>query len=251
MDAANSTTQNRLMLERLYISITQHTNMVYSFLKLPSREENPDYYEGETAIENPIAMNEIRLRINENKYSNVVDLKKDIKLLFANAQQYNPDGSQIHEDAVELEAVFDLAYIKIQNSLGKLENSETTTVSTEKEKPKETDTETAVVDAGDEQNPNPLNVIDSDCPSPKSPSPSETIQMVEPKTPSRKRELTYAEASNTIKQARLESETEWGKNQILVVKKKKTVNSRGARTRNDKTERKENTSGDDQHRPLA
>uniref|UniRef100_A0A0N5ALU6 SNF2-family ATP dependent chromatin remodeling factor snf21 n=1 Tax=Syphacia muris TaxID=451379 RepID=A0A0N5ALU6_9BILA len=74
------------------------------FEKLPSRRELPDYYE---VIESPMDFNKIKKKIRDGKYGSVQDMSKDVKLLCENARRYNMDGSEIFEDSILLEKVFE------------------------------------------------------------------------------------------------------------------------------------------------
>uniref|UniRef100_A0A183V7M0 SWI/SNF related, matrix associated, actin dependent regulator of chromatin, subfamily a, member 4 n=1 Tax=Toxocara canis TaxID=6265 RepID=A0A183V7M0_TOXCA len=74
-----------------------------AFEQLPSRRELPDYYE---VIEKPMDLNKMKRKIKEGRYSSVQDMGKDLKLLCANARKYNIDGSEIFNDSVLLESVW-------------------------------------------------------------------------------------------------------------------------------------------------
>ncbi|KAK7990673.1 hypothetical protein PG990_014953 [Apiospora arundinis] len=74
--------------------------MIVPFEKLPDKQATPDYYAN---IKNPIALDTIKKKAKRKKYPNVDVAMKDIELLFENAKQYNEEGSQIYQDAIELQ----------------------------------------------------------------------------------------------------------------------------------------------------
>jgi vancomycin resistance protein YoaR len=49
----------------------------------------------------------IRTKLKNLSYTSVEEFKQDFKLMFSNAKEYNLVGSQIFEDTVALENVFD------------------------------------------------------------------------------------------------------------------------------------------------
>ncbi|KAK8076198.1 hypothetical protein PG994_003470 [Apiospora phragmitis] len=74
--------------------------MILPFEKLPDKQATPEYYAN---IKNPIALDTIKKKAKRKKYPNVDAALKDIELMFENAKQYNEEGSQIFQDAVELQ----------------------------------------------------------------------------------------------------------------------------------------------------
>jgi hypothetical protein len=72
------------------------------FMELPSRRDYADYYK---LIRSPISMQMIHDRILAGYYKSVDDLRGDFRLMFANARQYNVDGSQPCNDAAMMESV--------------------------------------------------------------------------------------------------------------------------------------------------
>lgn len=73
---------------------------ILPFEKLPDKQATPEYY---AAIKNPIVLDTIKKKAKRKKYPNVDVALKDIELMFENAKQYNEEGSQIFQDAVELQ----------------------------------------------------------------------------------------------------------------------------------------------------
>ncbi|XP_030636240.1 probable global transcription activator SNF2L2 [Chanos chanos] len=80
------------------------------FVQLPSRKEVPEYYE---LIRKPVDFRRIRERVRNHKYRSIADLEKDIRLMCHNAQTFNLEGSQIFEDSVVLQSVFESARQRI------------------------------------------------------------------------------------------------------------------------------------------
>lgn len=74
---------------------------VLPFEKLPAPNEAPGYAE---QIKNPIALDNIKKKAKRKKYPSVDHFMKDVDLLFNNAKTYNQEGSDIYQDAVDLQA---------------------------------------------------------------------------------------------------------------------------------------------------
>ncbi|RKO92339.1 SNF2 family N-terminal domain-containing protein [Blyttiomyces helicus] len=74
------------------------------FQELPSRSDFPDYYQ---LIATPIALDAIKHRMQHAYYKTVDAFAADFRLMFANAMQYNLEGSEIWHDAQEMRRVFD------------------------------------------------------------------------------------------------------------------------------------------------
>lgn len=72
----------------------------YLFLELPSKRLYVTYY---TIILNPIALDVINKRINNNTYQMLGEFRADFKLMFDNARRYNEEGSQVYDDANVME----------------------------------------------------------------------------------------------------------------------------------------------------
>jgi len=73
------------------------------FKELPDRREYADYY---TVIKQPIAMNQIRKRINSMYYKSFPQFRDDWDLIFSNARTYNQEGSWVYVDAEEMNRAF-------------------------------------------------------------------------------------------------------------------------------------------------
>ncbi|XP_030758143.1 ATP-dependent helicase brm-like [Sitophilus oryzae] len=81
------------------------------FMKLPPRKDYPDYYE---IIKKPMDIVKILTRIDDGKYTDMVDLERDFMLLCQNAQIYNEEASLIHEDSIVLQSVFSNAKSRME-----------------------------------------------------------------------------------------------------------------------------------------
>lgn len=72
---------------------------VLHFERLPDKAELPDYY---AAIRNPMALDTIKKKHKRKKYQTVDQVLQDLELMFENAKQFNEEGSEVFQDAVEL-----------------------------------------------------------------------------------------------------------------------------------------------------
>ncbi|KAL4788039.1 SNF2 family N-terminal domain-containing protein [Aspergillus varians] len=75
--------------------------IIEPFMKPPPKSQYPDYY---MIIQNPIAMDMIKKKINREEYQNLRDFRNDVHLLCQNARTYNEDGSILFQDANDIEA---------------------------------------------------------------------------------------------------------------------------------------------------
>ncbi|KAL4807811.1 SNF2 family N-terminal domain-containing protein [Aspergillus unguis] len=75
--------------------------IIEPFMKPPPKSQYPDYY---MIIQNPIAMDSIKKKINREEYQNLREFRNDIALLCQNARTYNEDGSILFQDANDIEA---------------------------------------------------------------------------------------------------------------------------------------------------
>jgi len=69
------------------------------FLRLPSKRLYADYYQ---QIQNPIALDEIKSRLETGKYPDLDAVRQDLELCFKNAKKYNMKDSPIWKDAKHL-----------------------------------------------------------------------------------------------------------------------------------------------------
>lgn len=91
-------------LKSLFQAIVQCTDkggrsLTDIFSTLPDEKEYPDYY---TIISNPIALDIINDKIENNSYSDTSGLYNDLNLMLENAKIYNRKGSIVYKDAVTL-----------------------------------------------------------------------------------------------------------------------------------------------------
>ncbi|XP_075589834.1 ATP-dependent helicase brm [Dermatophagoides farinae] len=82
-----------------------------AFMELPSRKELPDYYE---LIRRPLDIKKIRSRINNHKYRSLEELRDDFIQMCQNAQTYNMEQSQIYEDSLMLQKIYDEVTEKVE-----------------------------------------------------------------------------------------------------------------------------------------
>lgn len=61
-------------------------------MTLPDRSEYPDYYE---IIKRPLALTEIRNKLEERGYTKLDDMRQDCETMCNNAKRYNQSGSVI------------------------------------------------------------------------------------------------------------------------------------------------------------
>ena len=78
--------------------------LVNMFMTLPEQELYGDYY---AVINRPVCMFDIRKRVQMGGYPAWRDFEADVRLLFANARQYNMEGSLVCLDAAMLERAYD------------------------------------------------------------------------------------------------------------------------------------------------
>ncbi|KAL1968999.1 hypothetical protein VTN77DRAFT_833 [Rasamsonia byssochlamydoides] len=76
-------------------------SIIEPFMKPPPKSQYPDYY---MIIQNPIAMDMIKKKINREEYQSLKEFRDDIHLLCQNARTYNEDGSVLFSDANNIEA---------------------------------------------------------------------------------------------------------------------------------------------------
>jgi ATP-dependent helicase STH1/SNF2 len=76
-------------------------SIIEPFMKPPPKSQYPDYY---MIIQNPIAMDIIKKKINREEYPNLKEFYDDVHLLCQNARTYNEDGSILFQDANDIES---------------------------------------------------------------------------------------------------------------------------------------------------
>lgn len=112
-------TRHKAMMQGLWNTIHQYRNPnepaqwpAQIFMELPSAREWPSYYE---IIKTPIDMRMIRSRIDTNQYPHVDAMVADVRLMFANARDFNEPNSRIHNDAIQLERAVLRAYDQMRS----------------------------------------------------------------------------------------------------------------------------------------
>ncbi|RPD57080.1 Bromodomain-containing protein [Lentinus tigrinus ALCF2SS1-6] len=68
----------------------------FQFMRLPSKRQYPDYY---ALIKHPIALEDIKNKLEARQYTSLKDVKHDFETCFRNAKRYNMKESQIFKDA--------------------------------------------------------------------------------------------------------------------------------------------------------
>ena len=79
--------------------------LIDPFLKPVPRNIYPDYY---LVIKDPICMDQVEKKINKKEYQSLREYREDIRLLCGNARIYNDDGSQLYQDANDIEVLASL-----------------------------------------------------------------------------------------------------------------------------------------------
>ncbi|SJL06148.1 uncharacterized protein ARMOST_09484 [Armillaria ostoyae] len=77
------------------------------FLTKPLKRQYPDYFE---LIKQPIALDDIKKKLNSHAYPNLEAVKLDFDLCFTNAKNYNHPESVIWQDAKDLQKLASRAY---------------------------------------------------------------------------------------------------------------------------------------------
>lgn len=108
----------KVMREVIEYEDEQGRRLSDPFMKLPSRQKLPDYYE---IIKKPLDIKKISQRIEEGKYYDFTELEKDFVQLCQNAQIYNEDTSLIYEDSIQLQSIFFNAKQNLSNRLAATE----------------------------------------------------------------------------------------------------------------------------------
>ncbi|XP_033610687.1 protein polybromo-1 isoform X6 [Cryptotermes secundus] len=82
------------------------------FQLLPSKKRYPEYYD---VIDNPVDLKMIATKIQQNQYSNLGELEKDLLQMTRNACLFNEPGSQIYKDAKTLRKVISSKKIEVEH----------------------------------------------------------------------------------------------------------------------------------------
>lgn len=109
----------KVMREVIQYADAEGRVLSIEFMKLPSRQKRPDYYE---IIRKPVDIKRIMQRIEDGKYFDFTELEKDFVQLCQNAQIYNEETSLIYEDSIQLQSVFFNAKKNLQTIIGEENN---------------------------------------------------------------------------------------------------------------------------------
>nr|CAD7444948.1 unnamed protein product [Timema bartmani] len=82
------------------------------FQLLPSKKRYPEYYE---VIENPVDLKIIATKIQQNKYTTLSEMEKDLLQMTKNACLFNEPGSQIYKDAKALKKIITSKKIEVEH----------------------------------------------------------------------------------------------------------------------------------------
>ena len=100
--------------ELLSILLTKFGEDCEPFLTEVDISEYPDYA---VIISNPMDLTKVKNKLNENKYKNIFDFARDMRLIFHNAIFFNEDNSEINDTAKSLLIKFEDRFQKIINKL--------------------------------------------------------------------------------------------------------------------------------------
>lgn len=99
--------RSKKQMHKIMSAVIKHTQdgrtLSEPFMKLPSRQRLPDYYE---IIKRPVDIKKILQRIEDCKYADLNELEKDFMQLCQNAQIYNEEASLIYLDSIALQKIF-------------------------------------------------------------------------------------------------------------------------------------------------
>ncbi|KAI0720047.1 Bromodomain-containing protein [Cerioporus squamosus] len=82
----------------------------FQFMRLPSKRQYADYY---ALIKHPIALEDIKHKLEAREYTSLQDVKHDFETCFRNAKRYNMKESQIFKDAKFLHKLAAKEYSRI------------------------------------------------------------------------------------------------------------------------------------------
>ena len=99
---------NTRVLPSYVYNPTHHSgrDLAFDFHHLPSKRVYPDYYD---KIKRPVALGQIKSRLDAEEYTTLNEVKHDLEQCFRNAKRYNRKDSQIWKDAKALHVRCDLA----------------------------------------------------------------------------------------------------------------------------------------------
>ncbi|CCU98428.1 unnamed protein product [Malassezia sympodialis ATCC 42132] len=117
------------------------------FTDIPKRSEYPDYH---IIITQPIALRQIKRRIESQSYESLNALRSDFHLMFNNARTYNQEGSFVWNDAEELQRVFDATLAEVQQELNTSDMEASTDIPSVKNESRHTEVMPEAISEADE-----------------------------------------------------------------------------------------------------
>ncbi|KAF9270648.1 Bromodomain-containing protein [Marasmius fiardii PR-910] len=102
-EEGRSTEEVRVQGLKLWQTVKDATkdgrSLTTQFLKQPHRRTYPDYY---VLITHPIALEDIKKKLDIRSYPSLEAVRQDLELCFTNAKAYNRKDSEIYQDAKDL-----------------------------------------------------------------------------------------------------------------------------------------------------
>lgn len=87
----------------------------------PIRDSAPNYFQ---IIKQPMDLSTMGAKLEAGQYKDRSAFQNDFRLMIANAQQYNQEGSYVYNETVALEAFFNKQWTKIVNTLEQLNKTQ-------------------------------------------------------------------------------------------------------------------------------
>lgn len=103
----------RSILALLQAQESGSRNLADVFQELPPRKELPDYYK---VITRPMALDAVKSRAKNGKYTVFADFLRDLAQIFHNAKLYNLKRSLVHADACALEKVLNAELVRLHET---------------------------------------------------------------------------------------------------------------------------------------
>ncbi|EIW64161.1 Bromodomain-containing protein [Trametes versicolor FP-101664 SS1] len=105
-------------------AVSEGVHISQAFMRLPSKRQYPEYYH---IIKHPVALDDIKSKLEKKEYASMVDVKADFERCFRNAKRFNMKSSQIWADARYLHKYLEKQYarvtgIKVDSSDGEKED---------------------------------------------------------------------------------------------------------------------------------
>ncbi|CAH8496888.1 unnamed protein product [Schistosoma intercalatum] len=130
-----------------------------TFMRLPTRRSNPDYYE---AVREPMDLARIQAKIKACEYESVDQMATDVNLIVANTKAFYPASTTEFAKAVELQDVFDHERQVLQSITTKSTDSTTSSTSSSVTDRRATRRRPFVTEERDEEEAETLSIAASD-----------------------------------------------------------------------------------------